>query len=146
MSTKIVSLLFSDGSEEMDVEEEEKVLEQMIQAAKSRPGKKSEKGNLPMFKEEGLSRQKRAVKLREKKEKKNGNVEAGKKKNGKKENAETKKKEFGGRKKNGGNTKENVELKKKEFGGKKKNVVAATKANGAKKTTSAGDAYDFNNF
>ena len=135
----LISILFnsffSDDSEEMDVEEEEKVLKQMILAAKSRPGKKSEKGNLPMFKEEGLARQKKVVRFREKNEKKNGKVEG------------TKKKDFGKKKngrKEGGNAKENVEIKKKEFGGTKKNAAAgATKG---KKQTSTGDAYDFNNF
>jgi hypothetical protein len=106
-------------------EDEEKVLEQMILAVKSRPGKK-DKSNLPLFKEEGLNRQKKLGKLRDKKEKKKG---------GKKPENETKKENVDV---TNGKKKENVEK------GKKKRAVP-NKGN-KKEVPATGDNYDFNDF
>ena len=102
-------------------EDEEKVLEQMIMATKSRPGKK-DKSNLPLFKEEGLNRQKKLGKIKDKKEKKNGAKKMEQRKA--KENVEK------------GKKKENIEK------GKKKENVSSSK----KGVPATGDNYDFNDF
>jgi hypothetical protein len=80
-----------------------------------RPGKR-DKGNLPLFKEEGLIQQKKLGKMREKKEK--------------------------GNKKNAGESKK-AKMNNGESNGNKKNRVSKT---AEPKVASSGDNYDFNDF